>query len=183
MIKVLLLIIALSFTAVSCNGQSIPADQWTSYEFPDMGVRARFPCKPQSTSKIFQEKPKLARSFGMSCSTKEYNFALSLPERFGEYQEEMVEKELQEAEDMLKIILEEKASLTTRRAIFRNYPARESVIKNDWSIGRQILFSHEKGVYSIHVQRPDRTTTLTPKQLEEFEAVATAFINSFELLK
>lgn len=179
----LLLPFLLGLSAVSCCGQPISSKAWKTYEFAEPGVRADFPCEPKLSEKVFQEKPRIARSFSIVCTHEGYDFSISLPERFGDYQLENVERELQESEDTLRIVFDDKARLTSTPIVFRTYLAREFSIRNDWTIGRQLVVAHERGLYSVQISRPDRTSTLSGKQITEFETIAKKFIGSFDLLK
>lgn len=177
------LFFACGVLSLSCGAQSIPSEAWKTFEFTGPNLKAEFPCEPKLTEKLYQEKPKIARSFGITCSNETFDFSISLPERFGEYKIENVDTELDEFEITLKIMIDDKALITSRHIVFGTFPAREFIIKNDWSIGRQIVFAHERGLYSIQVLRPDRNVTLSQNQVAEFETVANKFIDSFQLLK
>ncbi|MEQ1643731.1 MAG: hypothetical protein ABL959_09835 [Pyrinomonadaceae bacterium] len=176
------LLVAMS--GFSCNAQPSSHFVWKDFEFQEAGVKASLPCVPDKSSKVFQEKPKLAKSYSVSCSTSDFSFAISLPERFDNFNPERADKELREAEDVLTRILEEKARLSGKEIIFQGLPAREFTVRNDWTTGRQIAIFHERGIYNLLVSfTAPEAAALTNQQRSDFETVANKFFDSVQLVK
>jgi hypothetical protein len=178
------LIFLISLCGFSCNGQQSNKFVWKTFEFKDAGVAISLPCEPERTAKVFQEKPKVARSYSFSCSEADFDFAVSLPERFNAFNPEKAEEELQNAERTLRVMIDDKAAISGRDMNIQGKLAREFTVKNDWTTGRQVAVVDERGIYNIQLSfTAPNGATLTVKQISEFHAVANKYFDSIKIVK
>lgn len=175
----------LIFLAVfSCDAQP-KSDSWVwnDFEFVEAGIKIAFPCRPVESVKTFQEGPKLARVFSYKCSAAKFEFSVSLPERFGVFEPEKVNEDLKGVEQVLREIIDDKATITGRDVVVQTYVGREFYVRNDWTLGRQLHIAHPRGGYSIQISfTPTNESAFSKAQAKEFESVAKRFFDSFVIL-
>lgn len=168
----------------SCEAQPKSAKMvWRDFEFTEAGLKVAFPCDPVTSVKTFQEEPKLARVFSFKCSEAKFDFSVSLPERFGSFESEKVDEELQSIEQVLKTMIDDKATISVRNVVVQGFSAREFSVKNDWTLGRQLHIAHPRGGYNVQISfTPTNDKALSRVQANEFESVAKRFFDSFVIL-
>lgn len=178
------LVFLATLSVTSCEAQPKSAKwTWTNFESAEAGIKVDFPCEPVKSSKVFQEEPKLSRVFSLKCSMAKFDFSVSLPERFGEFEPDKVDEELSGVEQVLRTMIDDKATIATRNIVVQTYAAREFSVKNDWTLGRHLHIAHPRGSYNVQVLfNPTNDKALTGVEASEFESAAKRFFDSFVLL-
>lgn len=175
----------ISLLCCSCLAQK-GAEQlpWKSFVSEEAGVKASFPCEPETKVGVFQKTPKLARAFDIKCEYKGLTYSIHLSEHFREFDESKIIEKFDVVEDTFREYLGENAGVlkSTDITLPNGSAARIFEAKSGEMMFKQLHTQNQRGAYNVSVMTKKGADPAAVSS-KEFDEIAQKFFDSFEILK
>lgn len=165
----------------SCAAQTQSKYEWRNFDFSESGIKVALPCEPSKKARVFQEEPKLAKSYIYNCENDGFDLTVSLSEHFGEFDENNVKERFDGIQEMMSQSIADKGSVTAKDLSFQTYSAREITARNENVLGKLLLVQNSRGTYNAQIRLVKKSKQSKAEFEAEFEKNAKLFFESFEI--
>lgn len=177
--KKLLLIFFCGVVTICCSAQKQDSNlQWKTFNFPEAGMKASFPCEPEKYFKSFQDKPRPIHVYDFDCEVEGIKFLISSKHYMDDFNENTFNEIFENHEFILKKMFGEIESYNEKKDFFTNgFASRfyEAKYKSGGDVNSLVVLSENRsyeamiGNPSVSVKNPD------------FNEISTKFIDSFQI--
>ncbi len=183
--KQILLLFIFVFLTISCQAQKKDLDlQWKTYEFPEAGMKASFPCEPVKSFKSFQDKPRPIHTYNFDCEVSGIKFLISSKNHLDDFDENTFERNFEANESNLKFMFgavesfDKKENFLTNGFISKYYEIKPKV---GGKVKSLMVVNESRSYEALFGVTPDNEKKLKNLKID-YDEIGKKFIDSFQIL-